>query len=78
MDRVAIIRSMYHPMTNHNAAAFTALCGRNPLKGDLELLGNDRNDPSRSAVWSSTHRPVRKAWWQNQAEKLSLIAYGSR
>jgi hypothetical protein len=32
-------------MTNHNAAAFTALCGRNPLKGDLELLGNDRNDP---------------------------------
>ncbi len=36
---------MHHPMTNHNAAAFTALCGRNPLKGDQELLGNDRNDP---------------------------------
>jgi hypothetical protein len=36
---------MHHPMTNHNAAAFTALCGRNPLKGGLELLGNDRNDP---------------------------------
>ena len=32
-------------MTNHNAAAFATLCGRNPLKGDLELLGNDRNDP---------------------------------
>jgi Protein of unknown function (DUF1501) len=45
MNRVAIVRSMHHPMTNHNAAAFTALCGRNPLKGDLELLGNDRNDP---------------------------------
>ncbi len=45
MDRLTIIRSMHHPMTNHNAAAFTALCGRNPLKGDLELLGNDRNDP---------------------------------
>jgi hypothetical protein len=45
MDRLAVIRSMHHPMTNHNAAAFTALCGRNPLKGDLELLGNDRNDP---------------------------------
>ena len=45
MDRLAIVRSMHHPMTNHNAAAFTALCGRNPLKGDLELLGNDRNDP---------------------------------
>ncbi len=45
MDRLAIVRSMHHPMTNHNAAAFTALSGRNPLKGDLELLGNDRNDP---------------------------------
>jgi hypothetical protein len=45
MDRLAVIRSMHHPMTNHNAAAFTALCGRNPLKGDLELLSNDRNDP---------------------------------
>jgi hypothetical protein len=45
MNHVAIVRSMHHPMTNHNAAAFTALCGRNPLKGDLELLGNDRNDP---------------------------------
>lgn len=45
MDRLAIVRGMHHPMTNHNAAAFTTLCGRNPLKGDLELLGNDRNDP---------------------------------
>jgi hypothetical protein len=44
-DRLAIVRSMHHPMTNHNAAAFATLCGRNPLKGDLELLGNDRNDP---------------------------------
>jgi hypothetical protein len=55
MDRLAIVRSMYHPMTNHNAAAFTALCGRNPLKGDLELLGNDRNDPPcYGAVLSAT------------------------
>ena len=45
MDSLAVVRSVHHPMTNHNAAAFTALCGRNPLKGDLELLGNDRNDP---------------------------------
>jgi Protein of unknown function (DUF1501) len=45
VDRLAVVRSMHHPMTNHNAAAFTALCGRNPLKGDLELLSNDRNDP---------------------------------
>ena len=45
LDRLAIVRSMHHPMTNHNAAAFTTLCGRDPLKGDLELLSNDRNDP---------------------------------
>jgi hypothetical protein len=45
MDRLVVLRGMHHPMTNHNAAAFTALCGRDPLKGDLELLGNDRNDP---------------------------------
>lgn len=43
--RLAIVRSMHHPMTNHNAAAFATLSGRPPLKGDLELLGNDRNDP---------------------------------
>ncbi|MFO0951256.1 MAG: DUF1501 domain-containing protein [Isosphaeraceae bacterium] len=44
-DRLAVIRSAHHPMTNHNAAAFATLCGRNPLKGDLELLASDRNDP---------------------------------
>ena len=55
MDRLAIVRSMHHPMTNHNAAAFTALCGRDPLKGDLELLGNDRNDPPcYGAIMSAT------------------------
>jgi hypothetical protein len=45
VDRLAIIRGMHHPMTNHNAAAFATLSGRPPAKGDLELLGNDRNDP---------------------------------
>ena len=45
VDRLAIIRSLHHPMTNHNAAAFAALSGRAPAKGDLELLANDRNDP---------------------------------
>jgi hypothetical protein len=57
MDRLAIVRSMHHPMTNHNAAAFTALCGRDPLKGDLELLSNDRNDPPCcGAILSATTR----------------------
>ena len=45
VDRLAIVRSMHHPMTNHNAAAFATLCGRHPAKGDLELLGNNANDP---------------------------------
>lgn len=60
MDRLAVIRSMHHPMTNHNAAAFTARCGRNPLKGDLELLSNDRNDPPcYGAILSATLREKR-------------------
>ncbi len=41
MDRVAVIRSAHHTMRNHNSAAVEALCGRTPLKGDLELLAND-------------------------------------
>jgi hypothetical protein len=45
MDRLAVLRAVHHPMSNHNAAAFATLCGRNPAKGDLELLSDDRNDP---------------------------------
>jgi hypothetical protein len=45
VDRLAIVRGVHHAMTNHNAAAFATLSGRAPAKGDLELLGNDRNDP---------------------------------
>jgi hypothetical protein len=41
MDRVAVIRSAHHTMRNHNSAAVEALCGRTPLRGDLELLAND-------------------------------------
>jgi hypothetical protein len=42
-DKLAVVRSMHHPMRNHNAAAVEALCGRTPLKGDLELLADDPN-----------------------------------
>jgi hypothetical protein len=42
-DRLAVIRSLHHPMRNHNSAAVEALCGRTPLRGDLELLANDPN-----------------------------------
>src|SRR5262249_15629980 len=34
----------HHRMTNHNAAAVEALCGRTPLKGDLEFLAGDPTD----------------------------------
>lgn len=42
MDRVTVVRSMHHPMRNHNSAAAEALCGKTPLRGDLELLADDR------------------------------------
>jgi hypothetical protein len=51
---------MHHPMTNHNAAAFATLCGRNPLKGDLELLSSDRNDPPCIGATLSALLPPRK------------------
>lgn len=41
MDRLMVVRSFHHPMRNHNSAAVEALCGRTPVKGDLELLAND-------------------------------------
>jgi hypothetical protein len=43
MNKLAVIRSMHHPMRNHNSAAVESLCGRTPLKGDLELLSDDPN-----------------------------------
>jgi hypothetical protein len=43
MDKLTVIRGMHHPMRNHNSAAVEALCGRTPLRGDLELLADDPN-----------------------------------
>lgn len=43
VHKVAVIRSMNHTMTNHNAAMYEALIGRVPLGGDKELLGIDRS-----------------------------------
>ena len=34
LDRMALIRSVHHPMRNHNAAAAEALTGRTPIGGD--------------------------------------------
>jgi hypothetical protein len=41
MDRLALVRSLHHPMRNHNSAAAEALTGRTPAGGDLELLTDD-------------------------------------
>jgi hypothetical protein len=49
----SVVRSIHHPMTNHNAAAVEAMCGRTPLKGDLELLDDDAlSFPAYGAVLS--------------------------
>jgi hypothetical protein len=41
MHRLAVIRSLHHPMRNHNSAAAEALTGRTPAGGDQELLTED-------------------------------------
>ena len=41
MSRLALLRSLHHPMRNHNSAAAEALTGRTPAGGDQELLRDD-------------------------------------
>ncbi len=41
MDRLALVRSLRHPMRNHNSAAAETLTGRTPAGGDQELLTDD-------------------------------------
>jgi hypothetical protein len=41
VDRLAVVRSMHHGMSNHNSAMYQALVGRRP-KIDLDVLGADR------------------------------------
>jgi hypothetical protein len=41
MNRLALVRSLHHPMRNHNSAAAEALTGRTPAGGDQELLADD-------------------------------------
>jgi hypothetical protein len=45
MDRLALVRSLHHPMTNHNSAAAETLTGRQPAGGDLELLSDGAQEP---------------------------------
>jgi hypothetical protein len=41
LDRLALLRTMHHPMRNHNSAAAEAFTGRTPAGGDQELLTDD-------------------------------------
>jgi Protein of unknown function (DUF1501) len=41
MDRLVLVRSMHHPMRNHNSAAAEVLTGRTPAGGDKELLTDE-------------------------------------
>lgn len=53
MDRLAVVRSLHHPMRNHNSAAAEALTGRTPAGGDQELLTDDpRGMPTLGAAVS--------------------------
>ena len=45
MDRLALVRSVHHPMSNHNSAAAETLTGRPPAGGDLELLADEAQAP---------------------------------
>jgi hypothetical protein len=51
MNRLALLRSLHHPMRNHNSAAAEALTGRTPAGGDQELL---RDDPRGLPTLGST------------------------
>jgi len=42
--KLALVRTLHHPMRNHNSAAVESLCGRTPTGGDAELLGETRNN----------------------------------
>lgn len=41
MNRISLVRTMHHPMRNHNSAAAEMLTGRTPVSGDLELLADE-------------------------------------
>lgn len=53
VDRLALVRSVHHPMRNHNSATAEVLTGRTPAGGDQELLTDDpRGMPTLGAAVS--------------------------
>lgn len=57
-NRLAIVRSLHHRLTNHLPAAYTTLIGRDPVRGDQLLVGQDGNDPPCLGSSVSRARPV--------------------
>lgn len=57
-DRLTIIRSLHHGLTNHLPAAFTTLIGRDPLRGDQLLVGQNGDDPPCLGSSVSRARPI--------------------
>jgi hypothetical protein len=54
VDRLAVVHSMHHGMSNHNSAMYQALVGRRP-KVDLDVLGADRATDFPSLASSLTY-----------------------
>src|SRR5579863_5079826 len=59
-DRLTIIRSLRHGLTNHLPAAFTTLIGRDPVRGDQLIVAQDGNDPPSLGSSVSLARPVER------------------
>lgn len=59
-DRLTIVRSLHHRLTNHLPAAFTTLIGRDPPRGDQLLVGQDNNDPPCLGSSVSRARPAER------------------
>jgi len=59
-DRLTLIRSLRHGLTNHLPAAFTSLIGRDPVRGDQLIVGQDGNDPPSLGSSVSRARPVER------------------
>jgi len=59
-ERLTIIRSLRHGLTNHLPAAFTTLIGRDPLRGDQLIVGQDGNDPPSLGSSVSRARPAER------------------
>lgn len=59
-DRLTIIRSLHHGLTNHLPAAFTTLIGRESPRGDQSLVGQSGNDPPCLGSSVSRARPAER------------------